>query len=226
MFSKILLGVFVSGCLAFPLEDKKTDFNADLLPINPDVIKEPKPADKIIPITDPKEIEKIKREIPAPTEKPTQLRQDFFPVDVNVPTYPLQQQQSPVSSSLKTKRNIQEEHKEPSHEAEAHETHKETSLKDQPTAVPSTLPLLHPVQRTETKEDVKRDIPVPLEPKHKHEHHETAEESEHVHHHEHNEDEEKQQQQQQHTSTSTSDEQHVLRTKPIPVAELFGRKHE
>ncbi|KAL5274441.1 hypothetical protein ACFFRR_000901 [Megaselia abdita] len=218
MFKYVLIGVFVSGCLAFPVEK-------ELLPINPDVISDPKPIEKIIPITDPKEIEKIKREIPEPTEKTTQLRQDFFPVNVNIPSYPLQQQ-APVAASLKSKRNVQEEHKEalPVPSILSHEGHKETPLKQQQNEhkevvpVVSTLPL-HPVQGPERKEDVKRDIPVPLEPKHKHEHHHDAEESEHVHHHEHNEDEK------EHTSTS-HEEQHVQRTRPIPVAELFGRKHE
>lgn len=212
----------MSGCLALPVENKA--LNKELLPINPEVLSDPKPADKIVLITDPKEIEKIKREVPTPTENPTQLRQDFFPVNLNIPSYPLQQQ-APVAASPKTKRNIDEEHKEASASILPHEEHKETSLKHQHdehkeavvvAAVPSTLPL-HPVQGPETKEDVKRDIPVPLEPKHKHEHHHDSEESEHVHHHEHNEDKKE--------NTSTSHEQqHVQR--PIPVAELFGRKHE
>lgn len=192
----------MSGCIAFPVEEAVTE--KELLPINPDVIREPKPADRIIPITDPKEIEKIKREIPAPTDKPTQLRQDFFPVDVSIPNNPIQHS-SQVNTPLKTKRNVQE-----------------TSTVAVP--VPSTLPL-HPVQseavgETKTKDDVKRDIPVPLEPKHKH-----AEESEHVHHNEDNSqhhEHQHEEKEQQHTSAS----EHVPRNRPIPVAELFGRKHE
>lgn len=219
--SKVLLGVLVSGCLGFPVEEKEKE----LLPINPDVISDPKPVEKIIPITDPKEIEKIKREVPAPTEKAPQLRQDFFPVNVNIPSYPLQQQ-APVAAPLKNKRNIQEGHKEssPVPTSPPHEGHKETPLNHQQdknkevVAEASILPL-HTVQGPETKEGVKRDIPVPLEPKHKHEHHHDAEESEHVHHHEHNEDKN------EHTSNS-HEQQHVQRTRPIPVAELFDRKHE
>lgn len=207
----------MSGCCALPLKE--------FLPINPEVVSDPKPADKITQITDPKEVEKIKNEVPAPTERPSQLRQDFFPVNVNVPSYP-QQQPAPVAASLKSKRNILEEHKEvaavPS--TLSHEGHKETLSKHQQDGIKEVVPVasilpLHPVQGPETKEDVKRDIPVPLEPKHKHEHHHDAEESEHVHHHEHNEDKK------EHTSTS-HEQQHVQRTRPIPVAELFGRKNE